>query len=49
MNVTIVNDDEVENSELHTLILDRSTDSRIILAPATSKIEISDDDGKSYW
>ena len=48
MNVTIVNDNELEEIESFEVTLGRTSDleSRIILAPVIATITIGDDDGR---
>ena len=48
VNVTIVNDNELEEIESFEVTLERTPnlDSRIILAPVIATITIGDDDGR---
>ena len=50
VEVTIVNDDELENTESFVVTLERTSnlDRRIILAPANTRVNINDDDGRYF-
>ena len=51
VNVTITDDDVVEETEIVEATLERlsDTDDRIILAPAIAKVVVTDDDGESAY